>query len=116
MLQGRLSEAKIDSFNFPYYFPTPQQLKAILERSHSFTTEKMEILNNGGERTFPNITARVAFFRAVHEPMLAHHFGVEIIDDLFHLYEKKLATSPIFRRTHNDKTIIILAVLKRTVY
>ncbi|KAH6771521.1 hypothetical protein C2S52_016324 [Perilla frutescens var. hirtella] len=113
--KGRLSVTKIDTFNIPYYFPTPQQLKARVERSHSFTIERMEILNNTGKYTFPNIRTRVASFRAVHESMLAHHFGVEIIDELFNLYEKKLAASPVFSNIDNDKTIMILTVLKRTI-
>ncbi|KAK4430275.1 Loganic acid O-methyltransferase [Sesamum alatum] len=53
--KGRFSEAKVDSFNLPYYFTTPKQLKAILERSHSFTLERSEILNNPGKHTLPSV-------------------------------------------------------------
>ncbi|KAH6827799.1 hypothetical protein C2S53_017158 [Perilla frutescens var. hirtella] len=114
--KGRLSEAKIDTFNIPYYFPTPQQLKAILERSNNFAIERVEILTNTGKHVnIPNIRAAIASYRAVHESMLAHHFGVEIIDELFDLYEKKLAASPVLTNIDNDKTIMILAVLKRTI-
>ncbi|KAL8463475.1 hypothetical protein ACS0TY_034211 [Phlomoides rotata] len=110
---GRLSEAKIDSFNLPYYFTTPQQLKSILDRSHNFSIERMEILDNPGKHSLPSINARTAFYRAVHERLLADHFGGEIIDELFDLYKKKLAASPVFRNPNNDKTIVILAMLKR---
>ncbi|KAI3467021.1 hypothetical protein Pfo_023684 [Paulownia fortunei] len=111
--KGRFSEAKVDSFNLPFYFTTPQQLKVILERSHSFSIERMEILNNPGKHTLPSVNARATFFRAVHERLLTDHFGSEIIDELFDLYMKKLAASPVFLNPDNDKSIVILAVLKR---
>ncbi|KAL0438848.1 UNVERIFIED_CONTAM: Loganic acid O-methyltransferase [Sesamum latifolium] len=112
-LQGRFCEAKVDSFSLPFYFTTPKQLKAILERSHSFTLERLEILNNPGKHTLSDVKARATFFRAVHEGLLTDHFGNEIIDELFNLYTEKLATSPIFQNPNNDKSILILAVLKR---
>ncbi|KAL7104004.1 hypothetical protein ACP275_08G216800 [Erythranthe tilingii] len=110
---GRFSETKVDSFNLPYYFSTPKQLKSILERSDSFTIERMDILNNPGKHTLPTVKARAAFFRAVHERLLTHHFGSEIIDELFYLYMKKLESSPVFLNPCNDKSMVILAVLKR---
>ncbi|KAL1531904.1 indole-3-acetate O-methyltransferase [Salvia divinorum] len=114
-MQGRVSEAKIDSFNIPYYFPTLRQLMEIIERNPSFTVEKIETINATGNYTFPSIHARIAFFRAAHEGMLAHHFGGEIIDDLFDQYEKKLGASPILKNVENDKTLVILAILKKNI-
>ncbi|XP_011069731.1 probable S-adenosylmethionine-dependent methyltransferase At5g37990 [Sesamum indicum] len=111
--KGRFCEAKVDSFNLPYYFPTPEQLKPILERSHSFSLERLEILNNPGKHSLPSVKARAAFIRAVHEGLLADHFGSEVIDELFDLYIQKLAASPVFQNPNNDKSIVILAVLKR---
>ncbi|KAH6795511.1 hypothetical protein C2S51_036497 [Perilla frutescens var. frutescens] len=114
--KGRLSEAKIDSFNLPYYFPTPQQLKAILQRSKSFSLERMEIIgNNRGKYSVGRAEARAAFYRAVHEGLLTNHFGSEIIDELFHLYMKKLAASPLFLNPNHDKSVVILVVIKRLI-
>ncbi|KAK4409670.1 Loganic acid O-methyltransferase [Sesamum angolense] len=112
--KGRFSEAKVDSFNLPFYFTTRKELKAILERSHSFSLERLEILNNPGKHTLPTVEARAACFRAVHEGLLTNHFGSEIIDELFHMYAEKLAASPVFSNPNNDKSIVILAVLKRS--
>ncbi|KAL0380832.1 UNVERIFIED_CONTAM: Loganic acid O-methyltransferase [Sesamum angustifolium] len=112
--KGRFSEAKVDSFNLPFYFTTPKELKAILERSHSFSLERLEILNNPRKHTLPTVEARAACFRAVHEGLLTNHFGSEIIDELFHMYAEKLAASPVFSNPNNDKSIVILAVLKRS--
>ncbi|KAL2235066.1 UNVERIFIED_CONTAM: Loganic acid O-methyltransferase [Sesamum indicum] len=112
-LQGKFSEAKVDSFNLPFYFTTPEQLKAILESSHSFALERLEILNNPGKYTLPSVNARAAFFRAVLEGLLTDHFGSDIIDELFTLYMEKLAASPVFLNPDKDKSIVILVVLKR---
>ncbi|XP_011075904.2 probable S-adenosylmethionine-dependent methyltransferase At5g37990 [Sesamum indicum] len=111
--KGKFSEAKVDSFNLPFYFTTPEQLKAILESSHSFALERLEILNNPGKYTLPSVNARAAFFRAVLEGLLTDHFGSDIIDELFTLYMEKLAASPVFLNPDKDKSIVILAVLKR---
>ncbi|GER44455.1 S-adenosyl-L-methionine-dependentmethyltransferases superfamily protein [Striga asiatica] len=111
--KGRFSEEKIDSFNLPYYFTTAQQLKDILKRNRSFTVERMEILDNPGKYSLSKVEARAAFFRAVHERMMTDHFGGGIIDELFDLYAKKLAASPVFINPDNDKTIMILTILKR---
>ncbi|KAK6134169.1 hypothetical protein DH2020_032119 [Rehmannia glutinosa] len=111
--KGRFSESKVDSFNFPFYLPTPQQLKVILERSQSFSIERMEILNNPGKYTLPSVDARAVVYRAVLGRLLTDHFGSEILDELFELYTKKIAASPIFQNPDNVKTITVLAVLKR---
>ncbi|KAK6134256.1 hypothetical protein DH2020_031992 [Rehmannia glutinosa] len=111
--KGRFSESKVDSFNFPFYLPTPQQLKVILERSQSFSIERMEVLNNPGKYTLPSVDARAVVYRAVLGRLLTDHFGSEIMDELFELYTKKIAASPIFQNPDNDKTTTILVVLKR---
>ncbi|KAL0430214.1 UNVERIFIED_CONTAM: Loganic acid O-methyltransferase [Sesamum radiatum] len=112
--KGRFNEAKVDSFNLPFYFITPEQLKAILERSHNITIERLEILNNLGKHTLPTVEARAACFRAVYEELLTNHFRSEIIDELFHMYTQKLAASPVFSNWNNDKSIVILVVLQRS--
>ncbi|KAI3453090.1 hypothetical protein Pfo_009753 [Paulownia fortunei] len=111
--KGILSEEKVDTFNFPLYFTIPQELKAIIERSHSFSIERLEILNNPGKRTLPTANARATYLRAVFEGMLINHFGNEIMDELFDRYTKKLAASPIFIDPDNEKSIIICVLLKR---
>ncbi|KAH6795827.1 hypothetical protein C2S51_036813 [Perilla frutescens var. frutescens] len=109
----RLSKEKIDAFNVPFYFTTPEQLRDILQRSQSFSIERMEIVNNPGKYTLPSVEARAGFYRAVLEGLLTQHFGYDIMDELFDLYINKLAASPLFLDPNNDKSIVILVVLKR---
>lgn len=115
-MQGRVSEAKIDSFNIPNYYPTLQQMKGILQQSQSFSIERAETISNPGKYTLSSAEARAGFYRAVHEGLLAQHFGPEIIDELFHLFAKKLELSPVFHNPDNDKSLLLLLVLKRNKY
>lgn len=112
-MQGVFSEEKVDAFNFPLYFTIPQELKAIIEKSSSFTIERMETLNNPGKRTLTSAKARATYLRAVFEGMLINHFGSEVMDELFDRYSKKLAASPHFLDPDNEKSIIIFVLLKR---
>nr|QCF60522.1 O-methyltransferase [Salvia dorisiana] len=111
--KGLISEQKVDTFNFPLYFTIPQELKEIIERSNSFTIERMEILDNPGKRTLCSAKARAAYLRAVFEGMLTNHFGSEVMDGLFDCYEKKIAAAPHFLDPDNEKSIIIFVLLKR---
>lgn len=119
MLQGRFSEAKVDSFNFPFYLSTPQQLKGILGSNDSFTTERIEIIliNPETHTMSDDVNGRASFYRAVLEGMLIDHFGSEvlIIDELFNLFRNKLVASPLLLNPDNDKNILLLAILKRKI-
>ncbi|KAG6396609.1 hypothetical protein SASPL_142762 [Salvia splendens] len=86
--------------------------KEIIERSNSFSIERMEILDNPGKRTLCSAKARAAYLRAVFEGMLINHFGSEVMDGLFDCYEKKIAASPHFLDPDNEKSIIIFVLLK----
>ncbi|KAL3618145.1 hypothetical protein CASFOL_038466 [Castilleja foliolosa] len=112
---GRVSAAKLDTFNFPIYYATPQQLKAIFSSNQSFTIERMEILRNPGKHTVLDVKSRAAAMRAVHGKLLTDHFGSEIVDELFEVYVEKLAATPIFENPDNDKTNVVLVVLKRKI-
>ncbi|GFQ06398.1 probable S-adenosylmethionine-dependent methyltransferase at5g38780 [Phtheirospermum japonicum] len=111
---GALSEAKLETFNFPFYYATPQQMKDILESNQSFSIERLEILNNPGIHTILDPAARAAAAKVVSGRLVTDHFGSETItDELYELYAKKLAATPVFKNTDNDKSLVILAVLER---
>ncbi|KAH6802061.1 hypothetical protein C2S51_033507 [Perilla frutescens var. frutescens] len=110
--KGIFSEEKVDTFNLPLYYTNPQELKAIIEKNSSFRMERMEILYSPGKRTLSSAKARATFFRAVFEVMLTNHFGSDVMDELFDRYMKKLAASPHFLDPDNDKSIMILIILK----
>ncbi|CAA2981826.1 probable S-adenosylmethionine-dependent methyltransferase At5g37990 [Olea europaea subsp. europaea] len=112
--KGRLSKAKVDSFNFPLYFIIPNELKAIIERNNNFSIERMEILNNPGKHSLRSANERASYLRAVFEGLLVNHFGSGIMDELFERYANKLEESSHFLDPDNEKSIIIFVLLKRT--
>ncbi|KAL1531906.1 gibberellin A4 carboxyl methyltransferase [Salvia divinorum] len=107
--KGRLSEAMSRTFNFPYYFPTAKELRAILQKSSSFSIERMEILNSGA---LLDVDGHVACLRAVHQNMLTRKFGAETIDETFDLLLEKFQTSSVYADPSNDRTVMIVAILK----
>ncbi|KAL1531895.1 gibberellin A4 carboxyl methyltransferase [Salvia divinorum] len=108
--KGKLSKAKAETFNIPYNVPTPEELRAIFQKSSSFSIERMEIMKSG---TLLNVDGHVAFFRAVHQNLLAYEFGAETIDETFDLFKKKLEASPVFADPCNDRSLVVVAILKR---
>ncbi|PRQ15948.1 putative loganate O-methyltransferase [Rosa chinensis] len=111
--KGVVSEEKIDSFNVPQYYVRPRELEAAVERNGCFSIEIMENLPNLLEPdTFLKRSKLVAsFMRAAQEGLFKQHFGEEILDELFDLFQKKV------KEQHSEietrKTVDILIVLKR---
>ncbi|KAL1531901.1 indole-3-acetate O-methyltransferase [Salvia divinorum] len=107
--KGRLSKAKLETFNLPFHFPTTDEVRATLQKSNSFSIERMEILKNG---TLLDVGGHVACFRAAFENMFTHKFGAETIDDTFDLLKEKLHASPVYANPSNDRTVVVVAILK----
>ncbi|KAL5733078.1 hypothetical protein ACOSQ2_032770 [Xanthoceras sorbifolium] len=112
---GLIDEEKLDSFNVPHYSPSPEEVKEVVGKEGSFAVALLETyatevgdknIWSGGAKDFANA------LRSLTEPMISHHFGLEIIDTLYDkvtdILIKDLATQsePI-----KDTSLII--VLKR---
>ncbi|KAF3450095.1 hypothetical protein FNV43_RR06175 [Rhamnella rubrinervis] len=93
--KGIVDEEKVDSFNLPIFFMSPQEVEAAVERNGCFSIVRMEILlrrvqeNNNGNGSFDHQLA--ANMRAGLEGIIRQNFGDNIIDELFDLYNKKMA-------------------------
>ncbi|KAL5545059.1 hypothetical protein UlMin_008843 [Ulmus minor] len=107
--KGIVSYEKIDSFNFPWYFSSLEQVESIVHRTGFFSIETME--------SFPQVQPELEMLaytaRAAFEGIIETHFGHEIIDDLFILFEEKLKESSSFYETGECTNLFIL--LKRIV-
>uniref|UniRef100_A0A2N9FN25 Uncharacterized protein n=1 Tax=Fagus sylvatica TaxID=28930 RepID=A0A2N9FN25_FAGSY len=111
---GLVSEAKVDAFNFPAYFTTPKELKALIERNGHFSFERMEILNNQKKHfTLRNPSMSSLSLRATLGGLLEKQFGNEIMDELFNRYSKKVAGSSFFLKPETEKTMVLFVLLKR---
>ena len=111
-----MSEDKVDSFNFPSYIPTPQELRALIELNGYFSIEKMESLVRGTVNETALFSLKgIGHLRAVWEVLIKEHFGSEIIDELFDRINKKAMDSPILTKSRNKSVEELLVVLKRKV-
>lgn len=102
-MQGVIEEERIDSFNAPYYAPSPEEVRRVIEDEGSFLVNHLEAFevdwnegsstdhdsNDDGEVLVEKLSRgqQVAkTVRAVVEPMLVAHFGRQIMDPLFPTY------------------------------
>ncbi|CAN1163549.1 Probable jasmonic acid carboxyl methyltransferase 2 [Linum perenne] len=88
---GLVQVEKVDSFNFPYYVPSIDELKDEVERQGSFYVldqiEAFEVDWYEGVTEDETRGKRVArTIRAVVESMIESHFGGEVGDELFKRY------------------------------
>ncbi|XP_042482268.1 probable jasmonic acid carboxyl methyltransferase 2 [Macadamia integrifolia] len=96
--EGLIEEAKLDSFNLPYYIPSRKELEAIVCAERSFYIDELEIydVNWAAGDDDDNKEFKLDRFisgqklakcmRAAIESLLTCHFGDGIIDVLFDRY------------------------------
>ncbi|XP_074348554.1 putative jasmonic acid carboxyl methyltransferase 2 [Apium graveolens] len=94
--EGFLNAAEIDSFNFPFYNPTVDEVKVIVEKEGSFSLESLQTIERAiaiqSSTDKDNMGKMVAKrIRAVNEPMLIAHFGDTYMDKLFERYAERVA-------------------------
>ncbi|WOK97790.1 jasmonate O-methyltransferase [Canna indica] len=101
--KGLVEEEKVDSFNAPYYSPSLEELKQLIESEGSFSIRSSEQFEAGwdavddqhticekgnGRPSYAQCMAKGV--RAVLDSMLKSHFGEHILDDLFSHYSDLL--------------------------
>ncbi|CAN8314117.1 unnamed protein product [Cochlearia groenlandica] len=96
--EGLLSSSKVDSFNVPFYDPSKEEVKEIIEIEGSFAINDFESYgfdlghsNNDEDVMLHSYKSKTGLkeakcIRAVSESMLVAHFGDEIIDQLFNKF------------------------------
>ncbi|KAK3418760.1 hypothetical protein EUGRSUZ_H03325, partial [Eucalyptus grandis] len=97
---GLLEEEKLDSFNVPYYPPSPKEVRREVEKQGSFSIDCLEVfeVNRDVFETDcdPNVVLEeaadkmVGCLRAIAEPLLVYHFSEEIINEVFKRFRAKL--------------------------
>nr|GMD75927.1 salicylate carboxymethyltransferase-like [Ipomoea batatas] len=84
--KGVVDEEKVNSFNFPIYWASPNEVKMVVEKEGSFSIEYLENfmydLENEKHIKDPG-NFLVNSFRAVIEPIVASHFGEGITEEIF---------------------------------
>ncbi|KAG6711669.1 hypothetical protein I3842_05G067000 [Carya illinoinensis] len=103
VLEGKVEEAKLDRFNLPFYAPTIEEAKAVIQTEGTFNIHRFETFeadwdcnmddmsNKGFSFEKPGRGKYVAMsIRVVAESMLVGHFGEGIMDDLFERFSNKI--------------------------
>ncbi|KAK2637283.1 hypothetical protein Ddye_032075 [Dipteronia dyeriana] len=112
--QGLIDEERLDSFDVPYYTPSQEEVKEIIDKEGSFAVDLMEssAIDIGDKDIWSDATRYANNIRSFTEPMISHHFGVEILDEL---YDKitNLIVQDFATQTEPDKIINIFVVLRR---
>lgn len=110
-----ISEAKVDSFNFPKYYPTQHELKTLIERNGYFSIDRTEPLAQSTTHARDlNFQIFISHTRAAWEGVIKMHFGSDIIDGLFDRFMKKvLKFSPLISRHSSKQIAEIFVLLKR---
>ncbi|CAA2975347.1 jasmonate O-methyltransferase-like [Olea europaea var. sylvestris] len=128
-LEGLIEEEKIDSFNAPYYAPSIQEVRSVVEEEGSFTINCLEAFeiewdgdapsNNNfqkytdkiGKNNFSRGLQVAKTIRAVVESMLEVHFGREIMDELFKRYAELVGD--YFSRTRAKYIDLVISLTKK---
>ncbi|KAJ0042137.1 hypothetical protein Pint_18682 [Pistacia integerrima] len=111
---GLISEEKVDSFNFPIYYPSPEEFEAVIQRNGKFTIEKTSLFIIPMKDIAVSIQFGVSQVRAVYEGVIQQHFGNELADQVFNYFNTKFEEN-IFTILEEkcDNRVELFMVLKR---
>ncbi|GMI80543.1 hypothetical protein like AT3G11480 [Hibiscus trionum] len=123
VVEGLIENEKLESFDLPYYAASGEELRSVIEAEGSFELQKPEAFNMDwddyikkadGDRVLDK-AARAAIIardiRAVGEPILASHFGEDIMDDLFRRFGQDVLD---YMKAHKCQYINIDIVMSLT--
>ncbi|CAK7349634.1 unnamed protein product [Dovyalis caffra] len=114
--KGLTSEEKVDSFNIPIYNASPQELEVAISKNGCFSIEGIENLPRVQRQEHDSVSKSPLFtshVRAAMGALFADHFGHEILDELFQLYQEKLEESSIFELGSSTNAINLFLLVKR---
>ncbi|KAI3867707.1 hypothetical protein MKW92_016522 [Papaver armeniacum] len=118
VLKGMVEEDKLDLFNFPIYYPSLEEVKSVIQSEGSFTFNQLETFQvnwdgsdsseDGNSGTDKSRSSHLIAnsIRAVSEPLLASHFGEEIINELFSRFREIVANYAAKEKTEYTNLVI----------
>ncbi|KAL0914784.1 hypothetical protein M5K25_015163 [Dendrobium thyrsiflorum] len=101
VLEGLVEEDKLNAFNLPFYSPSMEEVISIINMEGSFQLEKVQTfdsnwdpfdLSNDNFVEDKSLSGKNVsnYMRSITEPLIASHFGNDIIEDLFSRYAKNI--------------------------
>ncbi|CAF1986422.1 unnamed protein product [Brassica napus] len=92
VFEGIMSASKVESLNMPFYDPSKEEVKEVIQNEGSFEINDLEIhgfdlgQSSGNNEEGGAGEKEAKCIRAVSESMLVAHFGDDIIDALFNKF------------------------------
>ena len=113
-LQGIITQEMVDSFNLPFYYPSPSELKSLIEVNGLFEIKKIEKLVSPTRQVKPDdLAVCVLHLRAILGELIKEHFGEGITDILFKRHTNKYVESPVVSDGRYFKETSYFVFLKR---
>ncbi|KAJ1699857.1 hypothetical protein LUZ63_008369 [Rhynchospora breviuscula] len=121
VLEGLVKEETFDSFNPPFYAPSMEETKAVVDEQGLFEIRDIQMFESNWDPyddsdehiVSDNIKTGVNYarcIRSVLEPMIASHFGAAIVDELFSRFAMNVANHLL---KENTKLPILALRLKK---
>ncbi|KAK3227288.1 hypothetical protein Dsin_007150 [Dipteronia sinensis] len=105
---------KSNSFDVPYYVPSLEEMKQVVDREGSFESEIIETIaidQRGENTTAKEVTNSIRCFT---ESLISHHFGINITYKLFDIVND-LVIRDLARQAVPFELISFIVVLKRKI-
>ncbi|KAJ3696673.1 hypothetical protein LUZ61_000378 [Rhynchospora tenuis] len=124
VLEGIVEEEKLDSFNLPFYAPSMEEAKAVINTQGLFDIIHMQMFESNWDPyddsdddfVIDNIQSGANFsmcIRSVLEPIIVSHFGESIVDELFSRFAMNVAKHLLKEKT---KLPVLTLCLKKKEY
>ncbi|GLT89153.1 hypothetical protein SLE2022_071510 [Rubroshorea leprosula] len=113
--QGLIEEEKLDSFNVPLYAPWQEEVREVVEKEGSFTTEHLETMamEIRGTSLWPTPEHRAKDARSFTESMISAQFGEDVTDKLYDKFKEIQVASCMQGREPTHAISIVLVLRKK---
>lgn len=119
VLEGIVQKEKVDAFNLPYYAPSIEEVKTVIQSVGLFDLDQVQIFesnwdpldDSSDDYIYDNFLSgenAAKIVRAAIEPVIARNFGEHILDDLFSRYAKNVARHLLKEKTKYPVFVIAL--------
>ncbi|EOY04056.1 S-adenosyl-L-methionine-dependent methyltransferases superfamily protein, putative [Theobroma cacao] len=113
--KGLISKEKVESFNLPIYYASPNEIEKLIQDNGCFSIVRMETFP-GNRKHIYNSQMWTLIVRAGFEAIISNNFGSEMVEELFELYTKKhMDNVSIFSRDDVISLLHLNIVLKRKI-
>ncbi|XP_027166196.1 probable S-adenosylmethionine-dependent methyltransferase At5g38780 [Coffea eugenioides] len=114
---GIITQEMVDSFNLHFYYPSPSELKTLIEVNGLFEIKKIEKLVSSiaNKRVLLDVDACILHLRAVLGELIKEHFGEGVIDILLERHREKYIENPILSDERYIKEASYAVFLKRKI-